>query len=244
MPAADGRSWPSCSAPASSCPARSPPTSRRRTSATTLLCGLAPDTTTLIAARPLQGIGGALLPPGSLAIIEASLHPDDRPRAIGLWPGFGGIGAAIGPFPGGRLADGPGWRWTFLLTIPPALVCVPVELRHVPESEVLGAGGRRGAAGLASGIDKAAARAAGLVSVAALPLVVGMGPDSYPRADRVRNGVQPCHAAARGAARHRRVRGLRHATSDRRRPSSAAGPGARPADGAVASVSLRPSSSR
>ncbi|MFJ6087911.1 MFS transporter [Streptomyces sp. NPDC092369] len=99
-----------------------------------LLCGLAPDTTTLIAARALQGVGGALLTPGSLAIIEASFHPDDRPRAIGLWSGFGGIGAALGPFLGGWLVDGPGWRWTFLLTVPPALLCVPIALRHVPES--------------------------------------------------------------------------------------------------------------
>ncbi|MFE9622891.1 MFS transporter [Streptomyces sp. NPDC006527] len=99
-----------------------------------LLCGLAPDTTTLIAARALQGVGGALLTPGSLAIIEASFHPDDRPRAIGLWSGFGGIGAALGPFLGGWLVDGPGWRWTFLLSVVPALLCVPVALRHVPES--------------------------------------------------------------------------------------------------------------
>ncbi|BDD76503.1 MFS transporter [Streptomyces violaceoruber] len=99
-----------------------------------LLCALAPDTTTLIAARALQGVGGALLTPGSLAIIEASFHPDDRPRAIGLWSGFGGIGAALGPFVGGWLVDGPGWRWTFVLSAVPALLCVPVALRHVPES--------------------------------------------------------------------------------------------------------------
>jgi EmrB/QacA subfamily drug resistance transporter len=99
-----------------------------------LLCSVAPDTTTLIAARALQGVGGALLTPGSLAIIEASFHPDDRPRAIGLWSGFGGIGAALGPFMGGWLVDGPGWRWTFVLSAVPALLCVPVALRHVPES--------------------------------------------------------------------------------------------------------------
>ncbi|SHI75996.1 MFS transporter [Streptomyces sp. 3214.6] len=99
-----------------------------------LLCGLAPDTTTLITARALQGVGGALITPGSLAIIEASFHPDDRPRAIGLWSGFGGIGAALGPFVGGWLVDGPGWRWTFLLSAVPALLCLPVALRHVPES--------------------------------------------------------------------------------------------------------------
>ncbi|MFE4665624.1 MFS transporter [Streptomyces sp. NPDC056716] len=99
-----------------------------------LLCGLAPNAEVLIAARALQGIGGALLTPGSLSLIQASFHPDDRGRAVGLWSGFGGIGAAIGPFLGGWLVDGPGWRWVFLLNVPLALVCVPVALRHVPES--------------------------------------------------------------------------------------------------------------
>ncbi|GEC05017.1 MFS transporter [Streptomyces spinoverrucosus] len=102
--------------------------------AASLLCGLAADTGMLIAARALQGVGGALLTPGSLALIEASLHPDDRARAVGLWSGFGGIGAAAGPFLGGWLVDGPGWRWTFLLNVPLALACVPIALRHVPDS--------------------------------------------------------------------------------------------------------------
>ncbi|KUN79181.1 MFS transporter [Streptomyces griseoruber] len=104
-----------------------------------LLCGLAPSAGVLIAARALQGVGGALLTPGSLALIQASFHPDDRGRAVGLWSGFGGIGAAVGPFLGGWLVDGPGWRWVFLLNVPLAVVCVPVALRHVPESS---AGGR------------------------------------------------------------------------------------------------------
>ncbi|MEU2925711.1 MFS transporter [Streptomyces sp. NPDC007251] len=99
-----------------------------------LLCGLAPNAGILIAARALQGVGGALLTPGSLAIIQASFHPDDRSRAVGLWSGFGGIGAAVGPFLGGWLVAGPGWRWVFLLNVPLALLCVPVALRHVPES--------------------------------------------------------------------------------------------------------------
>ncbi|MER5432079.1 MFS transporter [Streptomyces sp. NPDC002588] len=99
-----------------------------------LLCGLAPNAGVLVAARALQGVGGALLTPGSLALIQASFHPDDRGRAVGLWSGFGGIGAAVGPFLGGWLVDGPGWRWVFLLNVPLALVCVPVALRHVPES--------------------------------------------------------------------------------------------------------------
>jgi len=99
-----------------------------------LLCGLAPNVGVLIAARALQGVGGALLTPGSLALIQASFHPDDRARAVGLWSGFGGVGAAIGPFLGGWLVDGPGWRWVFLLNVPLALLCVPIALRHVPES--------------------------------------------------------------------------------------------------------------
>ncbi|WP_432197847.1 MFS transporter [Streptomyces sp. bgisy027] len=99
-----------------------------------LLCGLAPNVDVLIASRALQGIGGALLTPGSLALIQASFHPDDRAKAVGLWSGFGGIGAAVGPFLGGWLVDGPGWRWVFLLNVPLALLCAPIAVRHVPES--------------------------------------------------------------------------------------------------------------
>ncbi|MFG2867857.1 MFS transporter [Streptomyces sp. NPDC048338] len=107
-----------------------------------LLCGLAPNAGVLIAARALQGVGGALLTPGSLALIQASFHPDDRARAVGLWSGFGGVGAAVGPFVGGWLVDGPGWRWVFLLNVPLAALCVPVALRHVPESRDESAHGR------------------------------------------------------------------------------------------------------
>jgi EmrB/QacA subfamily drug resistance transporter len=110
--------------------------------AASLMCGLAPNDAILIAARALQGIGGALLTPGSLALIQASFHPDDRARAVGLWSGFGGIGAAVGPFLGGWLVDGPGWRWVFFLNVPLALLCVPVALRHVPESSDERAHGR------------------------------------------------------------------------------------------------------
>ncbi len=107
-----------------------------------LACGLAPNAGVLIAARALQGIGGALLTPGSLALIQSVIHPDDRARAIGLWSGFGGIGAAIGPFLGGWLVDGPGWRWVFFINVPLAAVCVPVALRHVPETSNPRAHGR------------------------------------------------------------------------------------------------------
>ncbi|KQX80645.1 MFS transporter [Streptomyces sp. Root1310] len=114
-----------------------------------LLCGIAPNAGVLVAARALQGIGGALLTPGSLALIQASFHPEDRGRAVGLWSGFGGMGAAVGPFLGGWLVDGPGWRWVFLLNVPLAVVCVPVALRHVPESD--GRPVRSGATGSAAG---------------------------------------------------------------------------------------------
>ncbi|CAL9526228.1 Putative multidrug resistance protein MdtD [Streptomyces sp. enrichment culture] len=119
--------------------------------AASLLCGLAPDAGVLIAARALQGVGGALLTPGSLALIQASFHPDDRGRAVGLWSGFGGIGAAVGPFLGGWLVDGPGWRWVFLLNVPLALLCAPIAVRHVPESADGGAHGRFDVLGAALG---------------------------------------------------------------------------------------------
>ena len=121
-----------------------------------LMCGFAPNAVVLILARALQGVGGALLVPGSLAIIQASFRPEDRARAVGLWSGLGGVGAAVGPFLGGWLVDGPGWRWVFLLNVPLAAICAPVALRHAPETRDPAAHGRfdvlgalLGAAGLA-----------------------------------------------------------------------------------------------
>jgi EmrB/QacA subfamily drug resistance transporter len=98
------------------------------------LCGVAPNIDVLIGARALQGIGGALLTPGSLAIIQASFIPADRSRAIGAWSGLGGVAGAIGPFIGGWLIATAGWRWAFLLNLPLAVVVVVVAARHVPES--------------------------------------------------------------------------------------------------------------
>ena len=88
----------------------------------------------LVAARMLQGVGGALLTPGSLAIIQASFHPDDRARAIGAWSGFGGVTTAIGPLAGGWLVDAASWRWIFLLNLPLAGLVVWIAVRHIPES--------------------------------------------------------------------------------------------------------------
>ncbi|MDG4857945.1 MFS transporter [Streptomyces sp. T-3] len=119
--------------------------------AASLLCGFAPNAGILVAARALQGVGGALLTPGSLALIQASFHPDERARAVGIWSGLGGVAAAVGPFLGGWLVDGPGWRWVFLLNVPLAAVCVPVALRHVPESRDPAAHGRFDVLGAALG---------------------------------------------------------------------------------------------
>jgi EmrB/QacA subfamily drug resistance transporter len=101
--------------------------------AASLLCGLAPNIETLIAARALQGVGGALLTPGSLAIISASFHGDDRAAAVGAWSGLGGVAGALGPFLGGWLVQW-NWRAVFLVNLPLAVVVVAVAARHVPES--------------------------------------------------------------------------------------------------------------
>jgi EmrB/QacA subfamily drug resistance transporter len=98
-----------------------------------LACGLAPNVDLLIAARALQGVGGALLTPGSLALISASFHGPDRAVAIGAWSGLGGVAGAIGPFVGGWLVEWS-WRAVFLINLPLAAAVVAIALRHVPES--------------------------------------------------------------------------------------------------------------
>ncbi len=99
-----------------------------------VLCALAPNVGVLVAARALQGVGGALLTPGSLAIISASFHPDDRGRAIGAWSGLAGVTMAIGPLVGGYLVDAAGWRSIFWLNVPLAALVIWLTVRHVPES--------------------------------------------------------------------------------------------------------------
>src|SRR5437763_14483967 len=107
-----------------------------------LLCRVAPNIEVLIAARALQGVGGAMLTPGSLAILQASFAEDDRMAAIGAWSGLGGVATAIGPFLGGWLIDAVSWRLVFFINLPLVVVVVLLGLRHVPESRAPAATGR------------------------------------------------------------------------------------------------------
>lgn len=101
---------------------------------TSALCALAPSLGWLVAARALQGLAGALVTPGSLAIIQASFATDDRPVAIGRWSAFGGVGAAAGPVLGGWLVDVAGWPAVFWLVVPLAAAAAVLAARVVPET--------------------------------------------------------------------------------------------------------------
>ncbi|WP_329083351.1 MULTISPECIES: MFS transporter [unclassified Streptosporangium] len=138
------------------------------------LCGLAPNVETLISARALQGVGGALLTPGSLAIIQASFDRDDRPRAIGAWSGLGGVAAAVGPLLGGWLVETAGWRWVFLINLPLAALVVAVAVRHVPESRNSEATGRFDVLGAALAALALAGITYGLIDLAIVPITVGV----------------------------------------------------------------------
>jgi EmrB/QacA subfamily drug resistance transporter len=97
-------------------------------------CGLAPNISQLIIARGVQGVGAALLVPGSLAIISASFDKRDRGRAIGTWSGFTSMTAAVGPVLGGFLIEYGSWRWAFFINLPLAVVVLALTIRYVPES--------------------------------------------------------------------------------------------------------------
>ena len=136
--------------------------------AASAICGAAPDAPTLILARAVQGIGAALLAPGSLAILEASFREEDRSKAIGAWSGFAGVGTAIGPFLGGWLIAAVSWRLIFIINLPLAAVVLAVAARHVPESRDPDVTGRLDIAG------------GGLVTVGLVGLTYGLieGPAS------------------------------------------------------------------
>ncbi len=150
------------------------------------LCGAAGTPGQLVGARLLQGVGAALLTPGSLAMIQGSFRPADRARVIGRWAGLGGIAAAVGPLLGGWVIEVASWRWIFWLNVPVAALVLLVALRHVPESrdpasarafDVAGAAlGAAGLGGLTFALIQTrspyAGPAAGVGAAALLALVV------------------------------------------------------------------------
>jgi EmrB/QacA subfamily drug resistance transporter len=111
-------------------------------SAASAWCGLAPDIRDLILARSLQGVGGALLIPGSLALISANFSKETRGRAIGTWSGFTAITAAIGPVLGGWLIESGSWRWVFFINLPIGLIVLMLTMLKIPESRGAEAGAR------------------------------------------------------------------------------------------------------
>jgi EmrB/QacA subfamily drug resistance transporter len=102
--------------------------------AASISCGLAPNATVLVGARAVQGIGGALLVPGSLALISAAFPAEERGKAIGTWAGFSAITTALGPVLGGWLADALSWRAIFFINLPIAMITLGITFGHVPES--------------------------------------------------------------------------------------------------------------
>jgi EmrB/QacA subfamily drug resistance transporter len=152
--------------------------------AASALCALAPTAEGLIAARLLQGIGGALLTPGSLAMIDASFQHADRSRAIGAWSGLTGVGAALGPLLGGWLVDAVSWRAVFLINLPLGLFVCLTAPRHVPETrnpmahgrlDLLGAGlAALGLAGTTYALIEAPDGMSGAVVLAAVAGVLAL----------------------------------------------------------------------
>ncbi|GGF92944.1 MFS transporter [Rhodococcoides trifolii] len=142
--------------------------------AASLLCGLSPNIETLVAARILQGVGAALLTPGSLALISASIDPDDRGAAIGLWSGLGGVASAAGPLLGGWLVEVAGWRTVFLINVPLAIAVVFVAARHVPESLDPEAPKKLDFVGAAVGAFALAGLTYGLIETQLVPALAGI----------------------------------------------------------------------
>jgi EmrB/QacA subfamily drug resistance transporter len=143
-------------------------------------CGLSTNVLLLIIARAIQGIGGALLVPGSLAIISATFSDEQRGRAIGTWSGFSSITSLVGPVLGGVLVQYASWHWVFFLNVPLAMIVLAVVWWRVPESRDEGASGSldwRGALLVTSGLGAVVfglmeAGSAGLGNPLALSMLV------------------------------------------------------------------------
>jgi EmrB/QacA subfamily drug resistance transporter len=170
-------------------------------------CAAAQDTGQLIAARALQGIGAALLVPGSLALLGANFPEDGRGRAIGTWSAFSGITAAIGPVVGGFLVDHFSWRWAFLLNLPIGAVLLFACLAKVPESRGGAADGpidlagavtaTLGLAGIVFAMIEAPTRGWGSAPVAIAGAVGLVGLAAFLACEaRVRNPMLPLHLFA------------------------------------------------
>lgn len=148
-------------------------------------CAVAPTAEVLVGMRAVQGVGAALLTPGSLAILQAVFRPEDRAAAVGAWSGIGGVATAFGPVLGGFLVGvAPwGWRLVFLINVPIAVFVVVLARRYVPETRDVEAHGRvdvtgavmasAGLAGIVYGLTEGPARGWGTIAAGAV--VVGVG---------------------------------------------------------------------
>jgi EmrB/QacA subfamily drug resistance transporter len=163
-----------------------------------VLCAAAPGIGWLIAVRALQGVGGALMTPASLAIIEASFEPADRTRAIGTWAGFSGVSAAIAPFLGGWLLEAGSWRAIFLINVPVAAVTAWTTWRHVPESRDSSVSGGADWPGALTGV---AALAATTYAIIVLP-AAGFASPQFATAATVAVASAGTFAVAERRARH------------------------------------------
>lgn len=139
-----------------------------------IVCALAPTVELLVAARILQGVGAALLTPGSLALLSATIDPDDRGAAIGLWSGLGGVASAAGPLVGGWLVEVASWRAVFWLNVPLAVAVVWTAVRHVPDSRDPHAHGRLDLPGTVLGALALAVLTYGLIAGHPVSMVVGV----------------------------------------------------------------------
>ncbi|HLS25663.1 MAG TPA: MFS transporter [Beutenbergiaceae bacterium] len=136
-------------------------------------CALALSANQLIIARGIQGIGGALLTPGSLALIQSLIAEEDRARAIGIWSAWSGVAGAVGPLLGGSLVETLSWRWVFFINVPVAAVVVIIGLTRVPESRGTRPEGRFDLLGAALGVVGLGGITIALIQTAWEPALVG-----------------------------------------------------------------------